>query len=99
MVESSKTSRIMRWQERLAPSSCPSDCQKAATEAQAGTIVPVEITAITDPTIYKKVPEGPGVTAWKKGTNVVTAKWNPMYATLQGMTGLIQPSVSFFSPA
>jgi len=56
-------------------------------------VVPVEIEAITDPALYKKLPEGPGVTAWKSGSNTVTAKWNPTYATLQGKSGIWFPLV------
>ncbi len=56
-----------------------------------GTKVPVEIVGITDPALYKKLPEGPGVTAWKKGANTVSAKWTPMYVTLQGKGGMEFP--------
>lgn len=58
-----------------------------------GTKVPVEIFGVTDPSLYKKIPEGPGVTAWKKGKNTVSAKWTPMYATLQGKGGMEFPLV------
>jgi len=58
-----------------------------------GNKVPVEVVAITDPSLYKKLPEGPGVTAWKKGKNTVSAKWTPQYATLQGKGGMEFPLV------
>lgn len=58
-----------------------------------GNRVPVEVVAITDPALYKKLPEGPGVTAWKKGVNTVSAKWTPQYATLQGKGGIEFPLV------
>lgn len=58
-----------------------------------GNKVPVEVVAITDPSLYKKLPEGPGVTAWKKGTNTVSAKWTPQYATLAGKGGIEFPLV------
>jgi hypothetical protein len=58
-----------------------------------GTKVPVEILAVTDPALYKKLPEGPGVTAWKKTKNTVSAKWTPMYASLQGKGGMEFPLV------
>jgi hypothetical protein len=58
-----------------------------------GNKVPVEVVAITDPALYKKLPEGPGVTAWKKGVNTVSAKWTPQYATLQGKGGMEFPLV------
>lgn len=58
-----------------------------------GNRVPVEVVAITDPALFKKLPEGPGVTAWKKGTNTVSTKWTPQYATLQGKGGIEFPLV------
>ncbi|MGZ3419841.1 MAG: clostripain-related cysteine peptidase [Polyangiales bacterium] len=58
-----------------------------------GNKVPVEIVGITDPALYKKLPEGPGVTAWNKTTNKVSAKWTPMYATLGGKGGMEFPLV------
>jgi hypothetical protein len=58
-----------------------------------GVKAPVEIVGITDPALYKKLPEGPGVTAWKKGKNTVSAKWTPMYTTLQGKGGIEFPLV------
>ena len=56
-------------------------------------MVPVEINQVTDPALFKKLPEGPGVTAWKKGTNTVSAHWNPQYATLSGKGGIEFPLV------
>lgn len=58
-----------------------------------GNKVPVEIVGVNDPALYKKLPEGPGVTAWKKGKNAISAKWTPMYATLQGKGGIEFPLV------
>lgn len=58
-----------------------------------GVKAPVEIVGITDPSLYKKLPEGPGVTAWKKGKNTVSAKWTPLYTTLQGKGGIEFPLV------
>jgi hypothetical protein len=58
-----------------------------------GNKVPVEVVAITDPALFKKLPEGPGVTAWKKGVNTVSAKWTPQYATITGKGGLEFPLV------
>ncbi len=58
-----------------------------------GNKVPVEIVGVTDPALYKKLPEGPGVTAWNKTTNKISAKWTPMYATLGGKGGIEFPLV------
>lgn len=58
-----------------------------------GIKAPVEILGVTDPSLYKKLPEGPGVTAWKKSKNTISAKWTPMYATLQGKGGMEFPLV------
>ncbi len=50
-------------------------------------VVPVEVDPVTDPALFKQLAEGPAITAWKKGTNVVSAKWNPQYITLSGKDG------------
>jgi hypothetical protein len=56
-------------------------------------VVPVEINPVGDPALFKRLPEGPSVTAWKKGSNVVTGKWNPQILTLSGKGGLEFPLV------
>ncbi|MBL8718545.1 MAG: hypothetical protein JNL79_21370 [Myxococcales bacterium] len=56
-----------------------------------GNKVPVEVVGITDPALFKKLAEGPGVTTWKKTGNMVSTKWTPMYATLSGKGGIEFP--------
>ena len=56
-------------------------------------VVPIEINPVGDPALFKKLPEGPAVTAWKKGTNVVAGKWSPQLLTLSGKGGLEFPLV------
>jgi hypothetical protein len=56
-------------------------------------VVPIEINPVGDPALFKKLPEGPAITAWKKGSNVVSGKWNPQILTLSGKGGLEFPLV------
>ena len=55
--------------------------------------VPVSVDAVTDPKLFKTLPEGPAIVAWKKGSNTVTAKWVPQYVTLSGKDGTEFPLV------
>lgn len=56
-------------------------------------VVPVSVDAVTDPTLFKKLAEGPAITNWKKGANTVTARWVPQYVTLSGKDGVEFPLV------
>jgi hypothetical protein len=56
-------------------------------------VVPVSVDAVTDPKLFKTLPEGPAITTWKKGSNTVSARWTPQYVTLSGKDGTEFPLV------